>query len=192
MKFRALFCLALVALPFGLRGAEEPAATPAPTPKPSLFHRLLHPLEGTDVPKSSGKAKGKDAGPVDKGPVVSMHNIELGLLLDPDPVKVSENKQIKVTLTLTNRAKKMQQLDFPTTQRVEVLLKNKEGKTLEQWSQDQSFSNEPSMVTINPNERLEYSVNISTRDMVVGQEYTIEGFFPNYEQLKKVRQVSAK
>jgi len=121
-----------------------------------------------------------------------MHNIELGLLLDPDPVKVSENKQIKVTLTLTNRAKKMQQLDFPTTQRVEVLLKNKEGKTLEQWSQDQSFSNEPSMVTINPNERLEYSVNISTRDMVVGQEYTIEGFFPNYEQLKKVRQVSAK
>jgi hypothetical protein len=197
MKFRAFLCLAaVVALPFGLQGAEEPAATPTPTPKPSLFHRLTHPLEGTDVPKSSGGKKGKDKGkddaPVDKGPVVSMHGIELGLLVDPETVKVPDVRQIKVTLTLTNRAKKMQQLDFPTTQRIEVLLKNKDGKMLEQWSQDQAFTNEPSMVSINPNERLEYSVNISTRDMAAGQQYSIEGFFPNYEQLKKVRQVSAK
>ncbi len=207
MKFRALFCLAAaVALPLGLQGAEEASATPkpgatpspssgpTPTPKPSLFHRLTHPLEGTNVPKTSGgkKGKGKDDAPVDKGPVVSMHGIELGLLIDPEQVKVPDIRQIKVTLTLTNKTKKMQQLDFPTTQRVEVLLKNKDGKMLEQWSQDQSFSNEPSMVSINPNERLEYSVTIATRDMVAGQQYTIEGFFPNYDQLKKVRQISAK
>ena len=73
---------------------------------------------------------------------------------------------MKVTLTLTNHSKKLVQLDFPTSQRVEVLLKTKDGKTIETWSQDQAFTSEPTLVTINPNERLEYSVDVSTRDMV--------------------------
>jgi hypothetical protein len=107
-------------------------------------------------------------------------------------MKVSENKLMKVTLTLTNRSKKLVQLDFPTSQRVEVLLKTKDGKTLETWSQDQAFTSEPTLVTINPNERLEYSVDVSTRDMVAGQEYTVEGFFPNFDQLKKLHPITAK
>jgi len=199
MKFRSLFCLAAFALPLGLRGAEE-AATPAatlaanatptpppaatatatPTPKPSFIHRLMHPLEST---------KGKGAA---KEPVVTFHNVELGMVVAPEPVKVSENKVMKVTLTLTNRSKKLVQLDFPTSQRVEVLLKTKDGKTIETWSQDQAFTNEPTLVTINPNERLEYSVDVSTRDMVAGQDYTVEGFFPNFDQLKKLHSISAK
>ncbi len=177
MKFRALFCLAAFALSVGLRGAEE-AATP--TPKPGMLHRLTHPFEST---RTKGQAKES---------VITFRNLEMGMVVAPEPVKVSETKQMKVTLTLTNRAKKMVQLDFPTTQRVEVLLKTKDGKTIEQWSQDQAFTNEPTLVTINPNERLEYSVNVSTRDMTAGQEYTVEGFFPNFEQLKKLHPISAK
>jgi hypothetical protein len=91
MKFRSLFCLAAFALPLGLRGAEvaatptgtpaakatatpAPAAkvTPTPTPKPSLIHRLMHPLESS---------KGK--GPV-KEPVVTFHNVELGMTVAPE------------------------------------------------------------------------------------------------------------
>ena len=51
--------------------------------------------------------------------------------------------------------------------------------------------NEPSIVTINPNERLEYLVNVSTRDMVAGETYNVEGFFPNFEHLRKTITVTA-
>ena len=47
------------------------------------------------------------------------------------------------------------------------------------------------MVAINPNERLEYSVNIATRDMVAGETYAVEGFFPNFDALRKTRPVTA-
>ena len=173
MKFRALFCL-LAVLPLGLRAAEE---APAPPPKPSLLSRMLHPFGGS-------KAK-------DKEQVTTFRQLEMGLIIDPNPVKLSDNRQMKVTLTLTNRGGKLAQLDFPTSQRVEVLLKTKDGKTIEQWSQDQSFNNEPTLVTINPKERLEYSVNVATRDMVPGQTYTVEGFFPNFDALRKTHPVTA-
>ncbi len=168
MKFRALICLLAVAAPLDLLAAEE---APAPTPKPSLLNRLIHPFGGS-------KAKAK-------APVTTFRQLEMGLLVDPNPVKLTDHRQVKVTLTLTNRGGKMQQLDFPTSQRVEVLLKNKDGKTIEQWSQDQAFTNEPTLVTINPKERLEYSVNVATRDMAAGETYTVEGFFPNFDQLRK-------
>ena len=177
MKFRVLFCLLSIALPLGLRAAEE---APSPTPKPSIWNRMMHPFGG------GSKGKGKDA-----GPVVSYKTLEMGLLVDPpESVKLSDNRQLKVTLTLTNRGNKMVQLDFPTSQRVEVLLKSKAGKTVEQWSQDQAFTSEPTLVTINPRERLEYSVNVATRDMVPGETYTVEGFFPNFDALRKSHQVT--
>ena len=81
------------------------------------------------------------------------------------------------------------QLDFPTSQRIEVLVKNAAGKTVEQWSEDHAFTNELSVETINPGERLEYSANISTRDMAAGQSYTIEAFFPNYDALRTTKAI---
>jgi hypothetical protein len=166
MKFRALLCLAAFALPMGLLAAEE---KPAPTPKPNLWHRLTHPF--------GSKPKGE------KG--VKSGQLEMGAVVDPNPVKLPDNRQLKVTLTLTNRGGKLVQLEFPTSQRVEVLVKTKEGKTIEQWSQDQAFTNEPTLVTINPRERLEYTVNVATRDMTAGQTYLVEAFFPNFEALRK-------
>jgi len=94
-------------------------------------------------------------------------------------------------VTLANRGKKIAQLEFPTSQRIEVLVKSKEGKTIEQWSEDQAFNDEPTMVTINPGERLEYAVNVATRDMVADQTYTVEAFFPNFDQLRKSITVAA-
>ena len=36
-----------------------------------------------------------------------------------------------------------------------------------------------------PGERLEYSANVSTRDLHPDEPYTIEAFFPNFEGLRK-------
>lgn len=169
MKFRPVFFLLAFALPMALLAAEE---TPPPTPKPSLWYRILHPFGG---------GKSKEA----KGTKTSFKQLEIGLVVDPSPVKVADNRMVKVTLTLINRGNKLAQLEFPTSQRVEVLLKAKDGKTVEQWSQDQAFTSEPTLVAINPSERLEYSVNIATREMVAGETYTVEAFFPNFEALRK-------
>ena len=103
------------------------------------------------------------------------------------PLKLADANRLKVTLTLVNHGKKLAPLEFPTSQRVEVLIKNSAGKTVEQWSQDQAFTSDPTVVTINPNERAEYSVEVATRDMSAGQTYTVEGFFPKYDTLKAVQ-----
>jgi hypothetical protein len=177
MKFRVPLFLLLLALP-PILSAREEKATPAPTPKPpSLLHRMLHPFE-----KPHGGASTTATG---------FKQLEIALQVEPAAVKVPEVRQMKVTVTLANRGHKIVQLDFPSTQRIEVLVKSKEGKIIEQWSEDQAFANEPSIVAVNPNERLEYTVSVSTRDMVAGETYSVEGFFPNFEHLRKAITVTA-
>jgi hypothetical protein len=114
-------------------------------------------------------------------------NLVPTISIDPTPLKLSEVRSMKVTLQLANRGKKLAQLEFPTTQRIEILLKDASGKLIERWSEDQAFENEPTVVAINPAERLEYTATVATRDLQAGQTYTVEGFFPNYEQLRAVK-----
>ena len=168
MKFRVLLCLLALALPMALSAAEE---TPPPA-EHHWYYRLLHPFGG---PKEKAP-KTRDG---------TFKRLELAIQTEPNPPKLSEAKQIKVTLTLANKTSKLVQLEFPTSQRIEVLVKAKDGKLVEQWSEDQAFTNDPTLVAINPGERLEYGVKVSTRDMAAGETYTIEAFFPNFEPLRR-------
>jgi hypothetical protein len=176
MKFRASLLLLLVALPLALVAAEEKPKQKS-TPRPTILKRWMRTL-GITKEKTNTTPTGY------KG-------LEMGVQVDPAQVKVAEVKQIKVSVTLANRGKNSVQLEFPTSQRIEVLVKSKDGKTIEQWSEDQAFDSEPSMVSINPSERLEYVVNVATRDMVADQSYIVEAFFPNFEALRKSVTVSA-
>jgi hypothetical protein len=181
--------LAILAICASTSLAEDvPPATASPTPKPGLLSRTwtstkkLNPLPAIGKlnpfkPKNQAVVEGKKVAAVFKGLTVKM-------TVDPAVPNLGENKQIVVTLRLQNTGKKLVQLDFPTTQRIEVLVKNSTGKVVEQWSEDQAFQNEPSLVTINPGERLEYNATISTRDFAAGQVYTVEGFFPSYNMLR--------
>jgi len=174
MKFRTPIFLLLMALPLALVAAEE---QPPATPKPTILKRWLN---AVGISKSSANMT-----------ATGFKGLEIGLQADPAQLKVAEVKQIKVTVTLVNRGKKIAQLEFPTSQRIEVLVKSQEGKSIEQWSEDQAFNNEPTIVAINPNERLEYTVNLATRDMAAGQTYIIEAYFPNFEHLRKAISVAA-
>jgi len=168
--------------------------------------------ESSNKPKSEGdssKKKGQEEGlltrmwgkfhhaPAEGAKTVGVERqlgksrVLLSMSLDPSPVKLSEVRQLKVTLRVANAQKKMVQLEFPTTQRIEVLVKDKVGKMVEQWSEDRTFASEPGMVSINPGEHLEYSATVSTRDMVAGQTYTVEALFPNYESLRLQQDVVA-
>jgi hypothetical protein len=112
------------------------------------------------------------------------------VLIDPPAPKLSEQRQITVTVRLHNKGKRVAPLAFPTTQRVDVLVKTKDGKVVEHWADDHRFENEPGLVAINPGERLEYNLNVATRELTAGVEFTVEGFFPAYETLRATGKVT--
>jgi hypothetical protein len=172
MILRSLIFLLLLALINPLFAEEETAASP--TPRPGIFHRMVN-IFHKDKKDDQGKKKADD----------------LTMDISPQPLKLSQSHEIQVTIKLTNNSGKIEQFDFPTTQRIEVLLRNETGKLVTQWSENQSFDNDPGYVTINPHEHVEYTVTISGRDMAAGRTYTIEAFFPNYEKLRVSKTIVA-
>jgi hypothetical protein len=153
-------------------------AGPDATPKQTLLDQTLHFLhiEHSQAPKGVTRTAG---------------DLELKLDFKPNLVELSKDREVKVTVTLFNRStKKEVNLNFPTSQRIEVLVRNAAGKVVNTWSEDQSFTNDPAAVTVNPGERLEYSALVPTREMVAGQPFVIEVSFPSYPNLKIQRQLT--
>ena len=159
----------LLTLP--LSAASE---TPPNTFSKSIWSRFLHPFSHDD-PQIT---------PIPGLKATDFKNLQIGLKIDPSTGKLSEVRELKLTVTLLNQDRKLIRLDFPTTQRISALIKNSAGKVILNWADDQKFTPEPSLVVINPQERLEYLLTLSTRDFVAGETYFIEAFFPNFEKLR--------
>jgi hypothetical protein len=104
--------------------------------------------------------------------------------VEPLPVRLSDDRRINLRLSLANRSRRFVHLEFPTSQRIEILLRDASGNIVSQWSEDRSFVKKPGYVAINPRERIEYITAIPTREMTAGLPYTIEAFFPDYKRLK--------
>jgi hypothetical protein len=173
MKLRAAAALLLpLAFTFSLHASSDSEATPTP----SLLDKTLEVLHLKHAPQPKNAAQ-------------AHHPTELKLAISPAPIKLSENREVRVTVSLFNWSKKYLDLDFPTSQRIEVLVRDSSGKVVNTWSEDQSFTNDPASVTVNPGERLEYTVSVATREMTAGERYTIEASFPSYPQLKTQQQV---
>jgi hypothetical protein len=115
---------------------------------------------------------------------VGWRNLAMTLTLEPAQVKLPETKAVRVAVAVVNKGQTAVQLNFPTTQRIEVLLKTDDGKVLSKWSEDQKVDQEQGFLVINPEERLEYSANISTREMSAGRSYIIDAYFPNLDELR--------
>ena len=179
MKFRLPVCALLLSLVCHTASAAEDGQPEEK--KPGFFSRLTRSLNPFRSKDPAEKLHGSKA--------PNWKKLVLNLELEPQPLKLPETRQLKVRVQLSNKTKRFVQLEFPTSQRIEVLVRNRDGKLVEQWSEDQSFANEPTLVVINPGERLEYSVSVATRDMNPGETYTIEAFFPNYEPLRTQRQI---
>jgi hypothetical protein len=110
--------------------------------------------------------------------------LEVSMDVNPLPVSLSETRQLEVVLKLSNKSKKLVQLEFPTTQRIEILIRDAGGRMVTQWSEDHAFATIGGLVSVNPSERIQYTANISTRDLEAGKEYILEGFLPHYPELR--------
>lgn len=172
MMVRCIVTLSALLICATLALAEEENSQ-TESPHQGIFQRITHVFH-----KDRANQPSQDHGKPKRD------GLELKITVSPDPLKLSEAHKIDVMLQLTNHSRKVAQLDFPTTQRFEVLLRTDSGKLVSQWSEDQSFANESSYVTINPHEHVEYTATISGRDLVAGKKYTVEGFLPNYDNLR--------
>jgi hypothetical protein len=175
---RRLGLLALVLLLESQSFAQEPAGapteapllTPTPPPKRGLLGRVLHPFSSSDRPAEIKNPK--------------LRGLTLDLEISPQPLKLSEVRQLEVKVTLINRSKRAIDLDFPTDQRIEIQLLNSAEAVLTKWSENHAVSEKPGSVLINPQEHLEYKEMIATRDLAPNKVFTVEVFFPKYPELR--------
>ena len=155
---------------------ELAAAPAAPSPsvpaKHSLFSRVLHPF-------SSG---GTEAPPKYKDP--KLRGLTLVLQVSPQPVKLSEVRQLEIKATLTNKGKKDVELSFGTDQRIEIYVMNSADVVLTKWSDNHAVADKQGTVLINPEEHIEYNEKISTRELTRDKVFVAEVFFPQYPELR--------
>ncbi|PYL55585.1 MAG: hypothetical protein DMF29_01670 [Verrucomicrobia bacterium] len=156
----------------------EPPATPVATPTPittttlqkrGVIGRIFHPFSSSEVlPKYNDR---------------KLRGLIVDLQVSPQPVRLSEVRQIEVKLTVTNMGSHMIPLDFPTDQRIEIQLVNSADAVLTKWSENHAIKEKPGTVLINPGEHVEYKENIATRDLTPGKVFTADVFFPRYPEL---------
>jgi hypothetical protein len=170
---------------------EEPVVTPSPSPAESIptlaptplpqrppkrgwLGRMLHPFSsGSDRPANYRDPK--------------LRGLVLDLQVSPQPVKLSETRQIDVKLTVTNKSKRPITLDFPNDQRIDIQLLNSAEMVLTRWSDTHAIVDKPGLVLINPQEHVEYNQTMPTRDLTPNKVFIVEALFPKYPELR-VRQ----
>jgi hypothetical protein len=162
--------LALVAPSFGQESSATPAATPQ---RRGWFGRMLHPFSSSPrIPEYNDP---------------KLRGLGLELQIAPQPVKLSEVRQLEIKATLTNLGKGPVTLDFATDQRVEIYLRNSAEAILTKWSDNHAVSEKPGTVVLNPQERIEYHEVIATRELTPNKVFMVDIFFPRYPELR-VRQ----
>jgi len=131
---------------------------------------MFHPFSSSEVlPKYENK---------------KLRGLVLSLQVSPQPVRLSEVRQMEVKVTVSNLGNRMVNLEFPTDQRIEVQLLNAGDMVLTKWSDNHAIKESPGVVLINPGEHIEYKESIATRDLTPGRVFTAEVFFPKYPELR--------
>jgi hypothetical protein len=168
MKRRIVFLLLMLFMTVSILG-QDIAPTSTPARKRGWLSRILHPFSPEVIPQY-------------KDP--RLRGLALDLQITPQTVKLSEVRQLGVKATLANLSKRPVALDFPTNQRIEIYLKDSGGEILAKWSDNHAITEKPGTILINPQERIEYSETIATRELTPNKVFIAEVFFPQYPELR--------
>jgi len=161
----------LVILLFAVSSAVAQTPTPA---ERGFFNRMLHPFG----PPKTKTPKYQDP---------RLRGLLLQVQVPTEPVRLSEVRQLRVHVVLTNLSSNPISLDFPTSQRIDIQLLNPAGEVLTRWSENHAFTEEIGNLLVNPREQIVYNETIATRELQPGRVYSVEVFFPKYSELR-VRQ----
>jgi len=168
MKRRIVFLLLMLFMAVSLFG-QDIAPTSTPSRRRGWLSRILHPFSPEVIPQY-------------KDP--RLRGLALDLQISPQTVKLSEVRQLGVKATLANLSKRPVGLDFPTNQRIEIYLMDSAGAILAKWSDNHAIAEKPGTILINPQERIEYSETIATRELTPNKVFIAEVFFPEYPELR--------
>ena len=168
MKRRIVFLLLMLFMAVSLFG-QDIAPTSTPSRRRGWLSRILHPFSPEVIPQY-------------KDP--RLRGLALDLQISPQTVKLSEVRQLGVKATLANLSKRPVGLDFPTNQRIEIYLMDSAGAILAKWSDNHAIAEKPGTIFINPQERIEYSETIATRELTPNKVFIAEVFFPQYPELR--------
>jgi len=149
--------------------AQEVLPLPTTSPQRRTWLSRLNPFDRERLPEY------KDA---------RLRGLVLSLELSPQPIKLSEVRQMDVTVTLTNKSKRPVTLEFPDSQRIEIYLRNSAEEILATWSDNHAFTEVVGSVLINPQERIDYADTIATRELTPNKVFIAEVFFPHYPELR--------
>ncbi|PWU05728.1 MAG: hypothetical protein C5B47_08575 [Verrucomicrobia bacterium] len=116
---------------------------------------------------------------------VSGDKTALSLLLEPAQIDLRERREITVTLALTNESKRQLRITFPTSQRMQLFLRDPTGRILEKWPESHYFEPIEEVVAINPDETVQFSQRLPTRKMKGSETYTIEASLFNNSQYSR-------
>ena len=148
-------------------------AVPAQEQKGSWLNHVFHPFHsGEKYPVYKNKR---------------LNGLVLSVELPNEPVKLSEMRQLSVRVLLANRGPKAVELNFPSEQRIEILLHDSAGRVVTRWSENRAFEDKAANLLINPDEHVEYSETIATRELSPGKVFTVEVTVPAYPELDAQR-----
>jgi hypothetical protein len=152
--------------------AQDPTTGPETQSSPtrSWMSRMMHPFSSSHTT------------PQYKDPRI--RGLELQIELSPQPLKLSETRQMEVKVTVTNRGKRAVVLDFPTDQRSVIFVKYSAEVIVTKWSDNHAETDKPETILINPDEHVEYVQTIATRELTPDKVFIVEVFFPNYPELR--------
>ena len=110
--------------------------------------------------------------------------LTLKRIRDPQP-----SDEIILKFTLVNGSDKGTTLYFPTSQRMDAVIRDAEGKTIYTWSEDFEFALEPGYSYVNAGERLNYQLKIpfqALRGKLPQGEATVTASLVNYPEVNAV------
>ena len=119
-------------------------------------------------------------------PAPMVENLEI----QPEQFSLNDRHEIDAKYTIRNNTKNMIRLEYPTTQRIDIVTTDTQGKVIDRWSDDRSFRPEDGIVVINPKERIEYQAKIPTRDMKAGQPFWISATTTSQDKFEAGRSVT--
>lgn len=103
--------------------------------------------------------------------------------LEPAEFDLVDRREVKVVFSIQNTTRRIERLEFPTAQRIELTVLAPDGKRIFLWSEDRLFDPRAATVVINPRERVEYEAAVPTRDMAAGNVYVAEVGLVGYPEV---------
>lgn len=98
--------------------------------------------------------------------------LKLELVSLADPFRLAGGTPVAVKLQLFNKGKKTQLLEFASGQRAEVVLRDASNKIVGRSSS--STGEDAGLVTLNPGERIEFLLQLPTKELAAGKTYSLE------------------